>query len=101
LFYGYWQSRTLFTVQTPWAIFQDMAIQNLRAIQDDSTRMITDFEITFKMLRFAAAAVAGKDLYNTDAFQGRSYEQAQSEKNIGTSTLQEFPQSFSSVSGLG
>ena len=54
LFYGYWRARTLFTVQTPWAVFQDMAIKTLRAIQDDKTRTITDFEVTFKMMRFAS-----------------------------------------------
>lgn len=50
-FYGYWRNRTLFTVQTPWAVFQNMAIQRLRAIQDAETLMITDFEVTFKMIR--------------------------------------------------
>lgn len=53
-FYGYWRDRTLFTVQTPWAIFENMAIKTMRASQDAETRMITDFEITFKMMRFAS-----------------------------------------------
>lgn len=52
-FYGYWQKRTLFTIQTPWAVFENMAILSLRAIQEENTRMITDFEITFKKIRFA------------------------------------------------
>lgn len=53
-FYGYWNSRTLFTVQTPWAIFQNMAILRLRALQDAETRVISDFEVVFKMMRFAS-----------------------------------------------
>ncbi len=53
-FYSYWTSRTLFTVQTPWAVFQNMAIKTLRAIQDAETNTITDFEVTFKMMRFAS-----------------------------------------------
>lgn len=53
-FYGYWRSRTLFTIQTPWAIFDSMAIKSLRAIQDADTSEISDFEITFKMIRFAS-----------------------------------------------
>lgn len=62
-FYSYWTSRTLFTVQTPWAVFQNMAIKTLRAIQDAETNTITDFEVTFKMMRFAtvggSSTVAG------------------------------------------
>lgn len=59
LFYGYWQTRTLFTVQTPWAIFQNMAIQSCRPIQDAETRMITDFEVTFKMINVASTQILG------------------------------------------
>lgn len=82
-FYGYWRSRTLFTVQTPWAVFQNMAIENLRAIQDDQTRMITDFEITFKMIRTAKTAeTAGIDAI----LQGRAAQQAAGVTDLGTST---------------
>lgn len=66
-FYGYWQQRNLFDIQTPWAIFQNMAIKQLRAIQDADTRMITNFEVTFKKIRTAStqkttagAAAAGR-----------------------------------------
>lgn len=52
-FYGYWKSRVLFTIQTPWAVFDNMAIESLRAIQDESTRVVTDFHVTFKKIRFA------------------------------------------------
>ncbi len=55
-FYGYWRDRTLFTVQTPWAVFQNMAIKSLRAVQDAETRVITDFEVTFKMIRTVKTA---------------------------------------------
>lgn len=54
--YGYWYKRTLFNVQTPWVILTNMAIKSLRAIQDSETRMITDFEITFKKIRYASTA---------------------------------------------
>lgn len=56
---GYFESRTLFTVQTPWAIFNNMAIKSLRAVQDAETRVITDFELTFKMMRFTNTLVLG------------------------------------------
>ena len=56
-FYGYWTQRTLFNIQTPWAIFTNMAIKTLRAIQDAETRMITNFEVTFKKIRTASTQI--------------------------------------------
>jgi hypothetical protein len=52
-FYLYWRNRVLFTIQTPWAVFSNMAIEELRATQDESTRVITDFYVSFKMMRFS------------------------------------------------
>lgn len=51
-FFAYWQNRQLFQVQTPWAIFTDMAIQTLNATQDEDTKVISGFEITFKKIKF-------------------------------------------------
>lgn len=82
-FYGYWRNRILFTVQTPWAVFQNMAIDELRAIQDETTNVITDFQITFKMMRFASTQ-SGNTL--SGSFQGRLFAQASSLTNLGTST---------------
>lgn len=84
-FYGYWRNRTLFTVQTPWAIFQNMAIQSLRAIQDADTRVITDFEISFKRIRLATTA----SVSNTQALilQGRLLNQAASVQNNGATPV--------------
>lgn len=82
-FYGYWRSRTLFTVQTPWAVFQNMAIKSLRAIQDAETRMITDFEVQFKMMRFASTtSTAGI----AAILQGRAAAQAAGLVDLGTTT---------------
>lgn len=81
-FYGYWRTRTLFTIQTPWAIFSNMAIQSLRAIQSEETRMITDFEITFKMMRFAQV-VRSNAIYENSQFQGRALNQGATETNLG------------------
>ena len=52
-FYAYWQSRTLFTVQTPWAVFTNMIIRTLKVTQSAETNTISDFEIGFKQLKFA------------------------------------------------
>jgi hypothetical protein len=106
-FYGYWSpadalTRTLFTVQTPWAIFQDCAIETLRAIQDETTRMITDFEVTFKQMRFASTALF---TLNVNQQNGRAANQSASQVNLGTSTPALAPVSlatsiFQSVNGV-
>lgn len=97
-FYGYWKNRTLFTVQTPWAIFQNMAIQSLRAVQDAETRVITDFEVTFKILRFANTVTSNSgNIFNN--FQSRAANQAAQIVNLGTSTPSP-AQSLSSQLGI-
>lgn len=93
--YGYWRNRNLFTIQTPWAIFQDMAIMNLRAVQDAESRVITDFEITFKQLRFSSTLSLDESRKYGDAgFQSRLKAQGSSEVNLGTNTLEASPVSF-------
>lgn len=82
-FYGYWQKRTLFTVQTPWGLFQDCAILSLRAIQDAETRVITDFEVRFKKLRFAKTTSFAAQ---TTTLQGRAAPQASGLVDCGAST---------------
>lgn len=82
--YGYWRTRVLFTVQTPWAVFQHMAIKSLRAIQDADTRMITDFEITFKMIRFASTITEEKQ---PDDVAGRLKSYVGQATNLGTAAL--------------
>jgi len=80
-FYGYWRNRTLFTVQTPWAVFQNVAIKTLRAIQDAETRMITDFEVAFKMIRFSTTQTTPPPV-----FAGRGAAQAGGVTDQGTQT---------------
>jgi hypothetical protein len=55
-FYRYFVNRTLFTVQTPWALHQNMIIQSMRVTQSEETTMISDFELSFKQLRFASTS---------------------------------------------
>lgn len=75
--YGYWRDRVLFTVQTPWAIFKNMAIKDLVSIQSADTRMTTDFEITWKMIRFA------KTTEDFNSINTIFNNQSAAEKNIG------------------
>jgi len=93
---SYIKNRTLFTVQTPWAIFQDMAIMSFKAIQSGETRMITDFKITFKMLQFATTQLVGNTLYDYNNLEGRAADQGAPEVDLGTSQLQQSTTSFAS-----
>lgn len=96
-FFAYYQNRTLFTIQTPWAIFQDMAILTLKAEQSAETVMISDFEVTFKQMRFASTALVGDSQYSdNNNFQGRAFNQGASEVDLGTKTLEPSTTSFAS-----
>ena len=50
-FFTLWSSRILCSVETPYRIFTNMAIESIRARQDGTTRYISDFIITFKQIR--------------------------------------------------
>lgn len=82
-FYTYWHTRTLFNIQTPWAVFQNMAITKLRAVQDAETNAITTFEVSFKMIRVASTLSFGAQALGS--YQGRSETQNAGDVNNGTS----------------
>lgn len=96
LFYSAWQQRTLYTIQTPWTKFNDMAIEALRAKQDATTRMITDFEVTFKKLRFIDTSRAVTK-YRDTLKDGQLGAQSSQQQNAGENTLQ---QSDTTVNGV-
>lgn len=52
-FYDLQRSRILCQVETPYGKFDDMVIESIRAKQDESSRLISDFSITFKRIRTA------------------------------------------------
>ena len=81
-FYSYWRNRTLFTVQTPWAIFKNCAIQSLKAIQSEDTGEITDFEVSFKVMRFAETI--SFSFVNQPQLDGRAAEQSAEVENNGS-----------------
>lgn len=98
-FYQDWNDRALFTIQTPWNIMTDMAIQSLRAIQDAETRMITNFEIQFKKIRFVNTQTVSQ--LNDKLQQGRALAASSTSQSAGSNTLGTSPVSFSSsLNGL-
>lgn len=82
-FYGYWHARTRFTIQTPWAIFQDMAIERIHPIQSEDTNTFTTFECTFKQIRTTQSATTLPQNANS---QGRLSSQSTQTTSFGTST---------------
>jgi len=94
-FYAYWKSRTLFTIQTPWAKLEDMAIRSLSANQDAETEEITSFDITFKKIRYAEVVFSVRSgngsttTSDNSNFQNRAYDSNYTTKDLGVSTPSE------------
>jgi hypothetical protein len=82
--FGYWNNNTLFTIQTPWAIFQNMAILSMRPVQDAEDAFITTFEMSFKQMRFAQTQTSGGTVGSNQ--NGRAALQSANATNLGTST---------------
>lgn len=88
---NYWQTKTLFTIQTPWSIMDDMAIQSVRVSQDEESRFISDFELTFKKIRFS------RTRFDSDNQKsGRLQTQASKKTNNGNIATSETPRSVGS-----
>lgn len=52
-FYQLWEKRGLYTVYTPFGVFDSMAIQSVHARQDEDSAYISEFRVTFKKIRIA------------------------------------------------
>ena len=87
-FYFYWLNKVLFQVQTPWAVFQNMAIMSLKAVQDETTQTITDFQVTFKQLRFAQLGLSATNVVTIPT--GQLTAQSSPVVNLGSQALSVF-----------
>jgi hypothetical protein len=69
-FYQLWLGRQMFTVDSPWGFFTNMAIKSCTAVQDATTGFVSDFLIVFKKIRFAASvSISPGQLAGRTAFQ--------------------------------
>lgn len=57
IFFGLWQNRTLCTVQTPFGLLTNMAIESLRPSQSGDTKFVSTFSIIFKQIQQVGTAV--------------------------------------------
>lgn len=56
-FYNMWKTRQLCSVETPFAVFENMAIESIRAFQSGETNVISEFVITFKQIQTVSTVV--------------------------------------------
>jgi hypothetical protein len=75
--------RTLFTVQTPWEIYKDVAIKMVKATEEESTTGWTGFQVQFKQMTFTSTAMGAIGSAN---MQGRLAAAASPEVNSGTTS---------------
>lgn len=100
-FYGYWSRQlagkppVLFAVQTPWAVFSPCALSGVRAIQDEKTKSITDFFLTFEVIRFVNTQVL------SNAVSGRANTQYPPTQNNGTASLTSGPSATDQLTASG
>lgn len=57
-----WKSEALFTVETTWKRYDNMAIMDLTPVRDENAD-ITDFTVTFKQMHFAITQTTSLDNY--------------------------------------
>lgn len=88
-FYGYQKAKTLFTIQTPWAIHKNMILKTMAAIQGGESSYLSSYELTFQQVRFVEEVnvkpVAGVN-YNPNQYQGRLFNQASPVVDLGSSS---------------
>jgi hypothetical protein len=82
-FYQLWRGRELFSVETPWGVLNNMAIESLSPSQSADSASKTDFTLTFKKIRFAQAVSV-----NIGVLAGRAAQQnaAMTEQAKATTT---------------
>jgi len=76
---GLWQSRQIFTVETPWQYFDSMVIESISFIQPEETKSMTDISITLKQMRF----VQVQTVQSSNTFGGRAALQRQTQVSQG------------------
>lgn len=76
-------SRSLFTIQTPFRYYTDMAIENIKVTQSGFSRDQSEFEISFKKIRFVDVDKKMLSGEQYQDLQGRLEEQGAEEEDMG------------------
>lgn len=103
-FEGLRNARTTFTIQTPFRYYTDMAIETIRARQAGNTVDLSNFEVTFKKIRYVntdiiSAEEKEKETPKEQDIMGRLKEQASAVVDKGMNKLQEVKESVTTFVG--
>lgn len=84
-FYQLWKGRQIFSVETPWGIWNDMAILSLNGTQGEETKSVSEFRIQFKRIsKVQSAIITTGNLAGRAVFQRAGYTQ---NGNVGLQNL--------------
>ena len=75
-----WEKKVLFSVETPFKIYDNMAIETVSFIQNEVSNMISDISITLKQIRFASVEFTK---FNESLYAGRRAQQSQEVSDKG------------------
>lgn len=75
-----WKSKRLFTVETPYKNYINMAIESVKFIQPEETKSMSDIAVTVKQMRFASVTFGS---FDPSQFQERTSLQKSEEKDKG------------------
>lgn len=75
-----WKQKILFSVETPYKIYDNMAIETISFIQNEVTNMLSDISITLKEIRFASVEFTR---FNEVLYGGRRAQQVQDTADKG------------------
>jgi len=84
------KSAQIFSVETPYGIWDDMVIESLSFTQPGDTKGLSDIVVTLKQMRFVEILVSK----NTGGFGGRAAFQAQSQVDQGKTPGTQAPTSL-------
>ena len=77
-----WADRSLSDIYTPYGVFGNMAILSLNARQDEETRDISEFSVTFKQIRIAGNIQTYNDPKKQKALKQKMTMAKQKDKGV-------------------
>lgn len=106
-FKALYEQKILSSIQTPYEFLSNMAIESIIALQDERSKYVTDFTITFKQIRTVdivsvEGSQSGRGVSGspTPLPQGRNVEQAQPVSTIGNMPGLN-PETFGALEAMG
>lgn len=95
-FYQLWKGRQLFSVETPWGIWNNMAIMSLNATQGEDTKSVSDMRIQFKRISIVSSVAVTPGRAGRSVGQWTSVNQ---NANVGLQNLT-YAQSQTTIAGM-